>query len=103
MTTCSSILAWEISLTEKPRGLQSMGLQRVRHDWVTKCTHTHHMPIHGIKWNHNEYSVNPKEYRIQFKREKITDGTTDNKKQDGRFKPNHIHNHLKYKWSKHPN
>ena len=27
-----SILAWEILWTEKPGGLQSMGLQRVRHD-----------------------------------------------------------------------
>ena len=27
-----SILAWEIPRTEEPRGLQSMGLQRVRHD-----------------------------------------------------------------------
>ena len=28
----SSILAWKISWTEKPGGLQSMGLQRVRHN-----------------------------------------------------------------------
>jgi len=28
MTTDSSTLAWEIPWTEKPRGLQSMGLQR---------------------------------------------------------------------------
>ena len=32
MATCSNILAWEISCTEEPGGLQSMGLQRVRHD-----------------------------------------------------------------------
>ena len=32
MATHSSILAWEIPWTEKPGGLQSMGLQRVRHD-----------------------------------------------------------------------
>ena len=36
MATHSSILAWEISLTEKPGGLQSMGSQRVRHDLATK-------------------------------------------------------------------
>ena len=30
--TNSSILAWRIPWTEKPGGLQSMGLQRVRHD-----------------------------------------------------------------------
>ena len=32
MATHSSILAWKIPWTEKPGGLQSMGLQRVRHD-----------------------------------------------------------------------
>ena len=32
MATPSSILAWKISWTEEPGGLQSMGLQRVRHD-----------------------------------------------------------------------
>ena len=31
----SSILAWRISWVEKPDGLQSMGLQRIRHTWVT--------------------------------------------------------------------
>ena len=30
--THSSTLAWEIPWTEKPGRLQSMGLQRVRHD-----------------------------------------------------------------------
>ena len=34
MATHSSILAWEIPWTEEPRGLQSMGLQRVGHDWA---------------------------------------------------------------------
>ena len=32
MATHSSILAWEILWTAEPGGLQSMGLQRVRHD-----------------------------------------------------------------------
>ena len=36
MTPHSSILAWEIPCTEEPGGLQSVGLQRVRHDLVTK-------------------------------------------------------------------
>ena len=35
-TTPSSILAWEISWTEEPGGLQSLGLQRVGHDLATK-------------------------------------------------------------------
>ena len=33
MTTHSSILAWRISWTEEPCGLQSIGLQRVGHDY----------------------------------------------------------------------
>ena len=32
MATHSSILAWRIPGTEEPGGLQSVGLQRVRHD-----------------------------------------------------------------------
>ena len=32
MATHSSILAWEISWTEEPGGLQSMGSRRVGHD-----------------------------------------------------------------------
>ena len=35
MATHSSILAWKIPWTEEPGGLQSMGSQKVRHDWVT--------------------------------------------------------------------
>ena len=34
MATHSSILAWKISWTEEPGGMQSMGSQRVGHDWV---------------------------------------------------------------------
>ena len=33
--THSSILAWKIPWTEEHGSLQSMGLQRVRHNWVT--------------------------------------------------------------------
>ena len=36
MATHSSILAWRISWTEDPGGLQSMGLQRVRHNCATE-------------------------------------------------------------------
>ena len=35
MATHSSILAWKIPWTEDPGRLQSMGLQRVGHDWAT--------------------------------------------------------------------
>ena len=40
MATHSSILAWEIPWTEKPGRLQSMGSQRVGHNWVTE--HANH-------------------------------------------------------------
>ena len=35
MATHSSILAWRIPRTEGPGGLQSMGLQRIRHNSAT--------------------------------------------------------------------
>ena len=38
MAIHSNTLAWRISWTEEPGGLQSVGLQRVRHDWVTNTT-----------------------------------------------------------------
>ena len=44
MATHSSILAWKILWTEDPGGLQSMGSQRVRHNWATK-----HMKVDS--WN----------------------------------------------------
>ena len=40
VATYSGILAWRIPWTEEPGRLQSMGLQRVRHNWETN-THTH--------------------------------------------------------------
>ena len=38
IATYSSTLAWKIPWTEEPGRLQSMGLQRVGHDWVTSHT-----------------------------------------------------------------
>ena len=36
MATHSSMLAWEVQWTEEAGGLQSVGSQRVGHDWATK-------------------------------------------------------------------
>ena len=36
MATHSSVLAWRIPWTGKPGGLQTMGSQRIRHDWARK-------------------------------------------------------------------
>ena len=38
MATHSSTLAWKIPWTEKPGRLQSMGLQRIRHNWATSLS-----------------------------------------------------------------
>ena len=49
MATYSSIPAWRIPWTEEPGGLQSMGSQRVRHDWAT-FTFTFMLPY---RWHQN--------------------------------------------------
>ena len=42
MATHSSVLAWGIPWREEPGGLQSMGSQRVGHDWATNTNSFHH-------------------------------------------------------------
>ena len=56
MATYSSILAWRIPWTEEPGGLWSMGLQRVRHDWVPN-THTHTDTCPGSPWNQANWKL----------------------------------------------
>ena len=46
MASHSSTLAWKISWTEEPVGLQSMGSQRVRHDLETN-THLKYIYCHS--------------------------------------------------------
>ena len=43
MAVHSSILSWRNPWTEEPGGLQSVGLQRVRHDGAHTHTHTREM------------------------------------------------------------
>ena len=53
MATHSSILAWKIPGTEEPGRLQSMGLQRVGHDWA----HLAHSPTkYAVKINAGKHS-----------------------------------------------
>ena len=40
MATHSSILVWRIPWTEEPGGIQSMGSQRIGHDWETNTSHS---------------------------------------------------------------
>ena len=49
MAIHSSILAWKIPWTEDPGGLQSIGSQRVRNDWVTK-TFTFHYSDGNVRF-----------------------------------------------------
>ena len=52
MAIHSSILAWKILWTEKPGKLQSMGSQRVGHDWVTNTSTLNLVPVYSL----NKYS-----------------------------------------------
>ena len=41
METHSNISAWRIPWTQEPRGLQTIGLKRVKHDWSDlACVHS---------------------------------------------------------------
>ena len=65
MATHSSILAWRISWTEEPGSLQSMGSQRVGHNWATNThahthTHTHtHTLTHSLTHTVTSVSIFP--------------------------------------------
>ena len=52
MATHSSILAWKISWTGEPGGLQSVGLQRVVHDY-----HTHLLSPYGSQTALNVFNT----------------------------------------------
>ena len=51
MATHSSILAWEIPWMEEPGWLQSMGSQRVRHDWTTSLLDDLCTPYFEKQWS----------------------------------------------------
>ena len=55
VATHFSFLTWEIPWTEEPGGLQSMGLQRVGHDWVIKQQHIN-------RSDHPLWEANPLEW-----------------------------------------
>ena len=48
MAPHSSILAWRIPWMEEAGGLQSMGSQRVRHDWATSLSFTFQKQPKGL-------------------------------------------------------
>ena len=44
----SNILAWKIPRTEEPGGLQSIGSQRARHDWVSNIVPSNYLHVYTI-------------------------------------------------------
>ena len=74
MAIHSSTLAWKISWTEEPDRLQSNGLQRVGHDWVTSLFFF--LSIKRKKtvrnknaWRLNNMFLNNKQFTEEIKRE----------------------------------
>ena len=57
MATHSSSLVWRIPRMEEPAGLQSLRLQRVRHDWATN---TYSFLLRSLSWMGCECSPQPR-------------------------------------------
>ena len=55
IATHTSILAWRIPWMEKLGGLQSMGSQRVGHNWVTSLTHSLTGCLGLVHWDDSEW------------------------------------------------
>ena len=55
MATYASIFAWKITWTEEPGGLQSMGLQRVGRNWMTKNVGTLLSELETIFFSASQY------------------------------------------------
>ena len=66
VATHSCTLAWKISWTEETGRLQSMGSQRVRHDWVILLS----LPSAYQKMN-GQRKINIMEYCLSIIKEKI--------------------------------
>ena len=70
--THSSILAWKIPWTEEPCRLQSMGSQRVGHDWATKHS-TAQLAISPTCWTSSihftgcQHSHGPENLHMKFR------------------------------------
>ena len=77
MATHSSIVAWRIPWAEEPGGLQSIGLQRVRHNWATKpppaayphiLTRWHNHVPHAQQWRCSKKWMSPSLHRTSHGR-----------------------------------
>ena len=67
MATHSSILAWRIPWTKEPGGLQSMGSQRVRHDWETEHLHNSILTPSSIpsEWSYFQIMLHSKVLEVR--------------------------------------
>ena len=63
-----STIAWRIPRTEEPGRLQSMGSQRVRHDWATSLTHS---LTHVLLFYSGAIIFNADKGAISFPRERL--------------------------------
>ena len=64
MTTHSSIFTWEIPWTEKPGGLQSVGLHRVAHNGAHTHTHTREGDL-VHRWKRSEFLISTTKFYKQ--------------------------------------
>ena len=61
VATCSSILAWRIPWTEEPGDPQSMGSQRIGHDWETS-TSLHFMVLLVVMYECESWTIQKAEH-----------------------------------------
>ena len=61
MATCSSILAWRIPWTEEPGEQQSMGSQRVGHEWETNMS-LHFMVLLVVMYGCESWAIKKAEH-----------------------------------------
>ena len=64
MAPHSSTLAWKIRWTEEPGRLQSMGSQRVRHDWTTSLSLYHHRKSKQMHFNRRKVGKETYSYKV---------------------------------------
>ena len=76
MSTHYNILAWKIPWTKEPGGLQSMRLQRVRHDFATKQQlHSNNMfSVHIFYWMNEDLLLRQEKWAFACRIRKHKDG-----------------------------
>ena len=86
MATHSSILAWEIPWTEEPAGLQSMGSQRVGHDWATNTSIHFHDTENRHGWIVSQFKMKRKNKLFTIPKV-VTNGVSESPLDSKEIKP----------------